>query len=109
MDEEVSGRMKRIEDRLDVLEKMIKTVETSLAESPPQSINLRDLLALPSSLQKTMLAVQELKEATSSKVAEKTGRDRTVETIYLNQLSRLGYLGRERKGRKIYFKVLRYY
>ena len=109
MDAEIADRIKRIEERLDVLEKMIKTVGISLAENQPQTLNLKDLLSLPSSLQKTMLAVQELKEATSSGVAEKTGRDRTVETIYLNQLMRLGYLDRERRGRKIYFKLMRYY
>lgn len=109
MKEEVSERIRKIEERLDALEKMIKAVGISLAENPPQSINLRDLLALPSSLQKSMLAVQEFREATASKVAEKTGRDRTVETIYLNQLMRLGYLSKERRGRRIYFKALRYY
>jgi len=68
-----------------------------------------DLLALPSSLQKTLLALQELKEATSSEVAKKTGRDRTVETIYLNQLMRIGHINKERRGRKVYFKVIKYY
>ena len=106
---EVSERIKSIEGRLDTLEKMLKTMSGSPARNPPLSIDMSDLLALPSSLQKTMLALQELKDATSSEVAEKTGRDRTVETIYLNQLMRIGHLNKERRGRKVYFKVIKYY
>lgn len=109
MDKEVSERIKRIEERLDSLEATMKTIVTPSIKKDQQTINMSDLLALPSSLQKTMLAVQELEEATASRVAEQTKRDRTVENIYLNQLTRLRYLNKERKGRRIYFKVLRYY
>lgn len=107
--ENVSERIKRIEERLDLLEGIVKSLGPSSSSIQPRSINIGDLLALPSSLQKSMLAAQELKEATASEVAKRTERDRTVETIYLNQLVRLGHLGKERKGRRIYFRVLRYY
>lgn len=107
--DEVSERIKKIEERLDVLEGMVRALGALPTREQPKSVDMSDLLALPSCLQKTMLTAQELREATSSEVAEKTGRDRTVETIYLNQLMRLGYLSKERKGRKIYFKALRYY
>ena len=107
--DEVLDRVKKIEERLSSLESTLTNMQTLPVAPKPKSIDMSDLLALPSSLQKTMLAIQELKEATSNKLAEKTGRDRTVETIYLNQLARLGYLTRERRSRKIYFKILRYY
>jgi predicted transcriptional regulator len=106
---EVSERIRKIEERLETLEVMIKSLGLSSSRNQPKSINMSDLLALPSSLQKTMLTAQTLKEATANEVAEKTGRDRTVENIYLNQLVRLGYLEKERRGRRIYFKVLQYY
>jgi hypothetical protein len=109
MDKVVSQRIKKIEERLDSLEAIVKTIGTSSLKKEQQTISMSDLLALPSSLQKTVLAVQELGEATASVVAGQTKRDRTVENIYLNQLARLGYLGRERKGRRIYFRILRYY
>ncbi len=113
MDEEVLERIKKIEERLDNLERIMKNVEAFPTRESQKlslkSINMKDLLALPTSLQKTMLTIQELEEATATRVAEETGRDRTVETIYLNQLMRLGFLTRERRGRKVYFKVLRYY
>lgn len=106
---EVLDRIKRIEERLNSLETIMKTTEALPSKPQPKSVDMSDLLSLPSSLQKTMLAIQELKEGTSNKIAEKTGRDRTVETIYLNQLARLGYLTRERRSRKVFFKILRYY
>ncbi len=108
MDRTVLERIKKIEERLDALELEVKTIETSPTRktSPAQ---IKEFLNLPSSLQKTMLAVQELGEAMATEVAEKTGRVRSVETIYLNQLTRLGYLTRIRKSRRVYFKVLRYY
>lgn len=109
MDEETLKRIKGIEERLEVLETAVKAIGGSPTVNMPRSIAMNDLLALPSSLQKTMLAIQELETATTTEVAEKTGRDRTVETIYLNQLTRIGYLKKERKGRRIYFKVIQYY
>ena len=109
MDEETDERIRRIEERLDVLEKLAKKLEPSSARSAPRSIGMNDLLSLPTSLQKTLLAIQELEVATSAEVSKRTGRDRTVETIYLNQLTRLGFLSKERRGHRYYFKVLRYY
>ena len=109
MDKEVSERIRKIEERLDSLEAIMTTMGTTSTKKDQQIINMSDLLTLPSSLQKTVLAVQELQEATASRVAEQTKRDRTVENIYLNQLTRLRYVSKERKGRKIYFKILKYY
>ena len=83
---------------------------TAAGESMGQpSPEVLGLLELPDSLRKTVMTLQKLGEATSQEVAEKTERTRTVETIYLNQLVRLGYLSRSRQGRKVYFKMARYY
>ena len=109
MAEDVLEKIKRIEERLDSLEKIVKGKRGSPSKTQPQGIELKDLLSLPSSLQKTMMAIQEMSEATSTDISQKTGRDRTVESIYLNQLARLGYLNKERRGHRYYFKVMRYY
>ncbi len=108
MNDALLDRIKRLEERLDVVEKTLQLRDLPTT-STTISLSQKDLLALPSSLQKTMLAIQELQEATSTGVSKETGRARSVETIYLNQLARLGYLNKERKGRKIFFKILRYY
>ncbi len=106
-----------IEDRLDALEKRVTELEQNLhlMSRREEPINrtapsvLSDLLNLPDSMQKTMLSLQELKEATAAEVAEKTGRNRSVETIYLNGLVRMGQVARERRGHRVYFKPMRYY
>lgn len=109
MNESDLERIKSIEERLDVLENLVRNMETPTTTRTPPSSLIKDLLALPSSLQKTMIAVQKLEEGTATDVSKITQRVRSVETIYLNQLARLGYLTKSRKGRRIYFKVLRYY
>jgi predicted transcriptional regulator len=60
-------------------------------------------------MQKSMIALQELKEATAAEVAGKTSRNRSVETIYLNGLARMGLVSRERRGHRVYFRPIRYY
>jgi hypothetical protein len=61
------------------------------------------LLELPDNLRKTFLAISELDEATAEEVASKTERTRNIESVYLNELVRAGYLGRKRKGKKVFF------
>ena len=48
-----------------------------------------------------------LGRATADEVAEQTKRARAVESAYLNQLVLMGYLKKERVGRKAYFYVER--
>lgn len=107
MDEEVSEKIKKIEERLDSLETMTKTIGASPTKKERATMSdISVLSALPSNLQKTLLAVQELGEATTSRVAEQTKRHRSTENINLNQLAMLGFLSKERKKHEIYFKVL---
>ena len=107
-----------IEERLATLEKRVSDLENSIRllyrkEEPainrPAPSALTDLLSLPDSMQKTMMALQELKEGNAADVAKKTGRNRSVETIYLNGLVRMGLVSRERRGHKVYFIPIRYY
>jgi hypothetical protein len=73
------------------------------------TVGVGELLELPDSLRKSMIAVQELGEATAEETAVKTNRTRSVESIYLNQLVRMGLLQRIRRGKKVYFTSLKYY
>jgi hypothetical protein len=61
------------------------------------------LLSLPSSLRKTMFALQKLGEATAEELSMETKRLRAVESAYANQLARIGYIKKRRVSRKIYF------
>ena len=106
-----------VEERLETLEKRVEELEQSkiFLSKNEKSINraspsaMADLLSLPDSMQKTMLALQEIREGTAADVAVKTERNRSVETIYLNGLVRSGLASRKRRGHKVYFKPLRYY
>jgi hypothetical protein len=109
LSEDVAERLKRIEERLDVIERLVAKEPPRTSKASTTTISMDQLLSLPSSLQRTMVAIQELKEGTASGVAEVTERSRSVETIYLNQLARIGYLSRERRGHKVFFKILKYY
>ncbi len=106
-----------VEERLEILEKRVEELEKSriFISENENSINraspsaMKDLLSLPDSMQKTMLALQEIGEGTAGDVALKTERNRSVETIYLNGLVRMGQVFRERRGHRVYFKPMRYY
>lgn len=111
MADDVGKRLARIEERLDLLERLLAR-KGMLDEHPSTgelSPSIRDLLNLPDTLRRTLLALQSLGEATSQEVAVKTGRTRSIETVYLNQLNRLKYVARTRRSRKVYYTVARYY
>jgi len=116
MAQEVPKRLEQIEKRLDSIEKILNTmvpkasIIKSQAEIPRSTTSdIESLLELPDSLRKTMLAINELGEATADEIPKITGRVRSVESIYLNELVRMGRLAKTRKGRKVFFKAVRYY
>jgi len=104
-----------LEERLAALERRVQELEQGMrllrrgdvGGAAPSA--LTDLLNLPDSMQRTMIALQELKEGNAADVAERTGRNRSVETIYLNGLVRMGLVTRERRGHRVYFRPIRYY
>jgi len=60
--------------------------------------------ALPDRLRRTMMTLIEMGEATTSQVAERTGRTRISESVALNELTRLGFVKKRKVGRTVYFK-----
>jgi hypothetical protein len=69
------------------------------------SLDVMTLLAMPDHLRKTAMTLCRCGRATAEEVAQQTNRARAVESAYLNQLVIMGYLKKERKGRKAYFYV----
>ncbi|MDD5502327.1 MAG: helix-turn-helix domain-containing protein [Candidatus Thermoplasmatota archaeon] len=69
------------------------------------------LLGLPDHLRRTAMAIHAVGRGTAEDVAKETGNSRSIESAYLNQLVRQGYVKRERgklKGeapKKVYFYV----
>lgn len=78
----------------------IKTfVETKL------ELDTMTLLSLPMSLRKTVMALYKLEKASAEEIAKETKRLRAVESAAANQLVRMGYLKKNRKGRTVYFYI----
>ncbi len=63
------------------------------------------LLSLPDHLRQTLMVAQKLGMATSEDVAKRTRRAKSLESSYLNQLTRAGFLKKQRLGRKVYFSI----
>ena len=64
------------------------------------------LLKLSKPLQATVLAVRGLGgEGTAQQVSERTNKKRPVESALLNELVRLGYICKSRRGRHVFFML----
>lgn len=79
-----------------------KNPQLPLSDAP---LDVMTLLSMPDHLRKTAMTLCRLGRATADQVSEQTKRARAVESAYLNQLVLMGYLKKERKGRKAYFFV----
>jgi len=66
-----------------------------------------DVLSLDGHLQKTILELLRLGKGTATEVAAKTRRSRALESLYLNQLTQMGYVAKERVGKAVYFSIPR--
>ncbi|MFQ6130263.1 MAG: transcriptional regulator [Candidatus Hadarchaeaceae archaeon] len=66
-------------------------------------LDVMTLLSLPDHLRKSALTIVKLGKAMAEDVAKETGRARAIESAYLNQLVRMGYLRRVREGKRVYF------
>lgn len=66
-------------------------------------LDVMTLLSLPDHLRKSAMTIVKLKKAMAEDVAKETGRARAIESAYLNQLVRMGYLKRVREGKRVYF------
>ena len=71
-----------------------------------EALDVMTLLSLPDHLRKTATVASKLGRVTADDIAGTTNRARAVESGYLNQLVRMGYLKKERRGREVLFSVL---
>jgi hypothetical protein len=97
-----------IDKRIQVLERKMREGGRSAKQGAYRLARLSalELLELPDTLRRSIVAIGELGGvATAEEVAEKTGRVRNLESIYLNQLVRMDRLNKTRKGRKVFFSI----
>ena len=103
--EKIRENLEQLNEKIDVMIEIQKHGQREIPDSLPEALDVMTLLSLPDHLRKTAVALCKLEEATANEVSEQTKRARAVESGYLNQLVIMGYMKKERRGRKAYFFV----
>lgn len=70
-----------------------------------EALDVMTLLSLPDHLRKTAMILSRLGRATADQVSRESGRERAVESSYLNQLVVMGHVKKVREGRDVCFYV----
>lgn len=105
--EKIRENLERLNEKMEVMIEMQKHGRKDIQPMPDAPLDVMTLLSMPDHLRKTAMTVCRLGRATADEISQQTHRARAVESAYLNQLVIMGYLKKERKGRKAYFFVER--
>jgi len=105
--EKIRENLERLNEKMEVMIELQKHGRKDVQPFPEAPLDVMTLLSMPDHLRKTAMTVCRLGRATAEEIAQQTRRARAVESAYLNQLVIMGYLKKERKGRKAYFYVER--
>ncbi len=100
--DKIFQEMQNIRFRLDDLEKSI-----SGWHPQPLEIAESELISLPDHLRQTYMVVASRGEVSATLAASVTGRCRAIESNYLNQLSRLGWLNKRRVCKTANFRAVK--
>lgn len=100
---QIKKSLDELNEKMDVIIEIQRHHQEKIPSIPDGTLDVMTLLSLPDHLRKTAITLCRLGEATADEIAEQTRRARAVESGYLNQLVLMGYLKKERRGRKAYF------
>jgi len=103
--EKIRENLERLNEKMEVMIELQKHGRKDFQPLPEAPLDVMTLLSMPDHLRKTAMSVCRLGRATADEIAQQTHRARAVESAYLNQLVIMGYLKKERAGRKAYFYV----
>ena len=104
--EKIRESLEKLNEKMEIMIELQKHGRRDIQTIPQEApLDVMTLLSMPDHLRKTAMTVCRLGRATADEVAQQTRRARAVESAYLNQLVIMGYLKKERKGRKAYFYV----
>ena len=103
--EKIRENLEKLNEKIDVMIEIQKHGHREIPDNLPEALDVMTLLSLPDHLRKTAVTLCKLEKATADEVAEQTKRARAVESGYLNQLVTMGYMKKQRVGRKAYFCV----
>ena len=89
------------------MRKRLDDIENNFSGWKPQPIHVpeSELIALPDHLRKTYIVVARKGECDAAQVSNHTGRCRAIESSYLNQLSRMGWLEKRRISKVVNFRL----
>jgi hypothetical protein len=106
---DLSGTLKRIEEKIDLLVDKTKVklqgIKHEKSMESGKGLDIATLLSLPDHLRKSAMPLMKLGRAMAEDVAKETGRTRAIESSYLNQLFRTGYIKKKREFRRVYFFI----
>jgi Fic family protein len=106
--EKVRENLERLNAKVDILIELRTASEKEVQKLPDAPLDVITLLNLPDHLRKTALALcRSNRGGTAEEIASLTNRARAMESSYLNQLVTMGYLKKQRKGKKAYFYIER--
>ncbi|MEM2249670.1 MAG: transcriptional regulator [Candidatus Bathyarchaeia archaeon] len=104
--EKIKENLEKLNEKMEIMIELQKHGRRDIQTIPHEApLDVMTLLSMPDHLRKTAMTVCRLGRATADEVAQQTRRARAVESAYLNQLVIMGYLKKERRGRKAYFYV----
>lgn len=105
IEQELSIIKERLEEMIILQKEILAIIEEKRTSEVGFELDASLLLRLPDHLRKTMMALAKLTKARAEDVAKITGRARAVESGYLNQLVRMGYVKKTREGHEVYFSI----
>jgi hypothetical protein len=97
--DQIFREMRNIHSRLNDLERTL-----SGWNPKPLELSGFELFSLPDHLRETYMVVASKGECEAMIVSNQTGKSRAIESNYLNQLSRMGWLNKRRISRTIHFR-----
>jgi ArsR family transcriptional regulator, lead/cadmium/zinc/bismuth-responsive transcriptional repressor len=107
--EKIEESLEKLNEKMEVMIELQRNNTQSNPKAalalPEASLDVMTLLSMPDHLRKTAMTICRSGRATAEEISEQTERARAVESAYLNQLVIMGYLKKERNGRKAYFYV----
>jgi hypothetical protein len=98
----------RIFEELLNVRQRLDDIERTISNWNPQPLPIpeSELFSLPDNLRKTYLIVASKGECSATQVSNLTGRSRAIESSYLNQLARMGWLIKRRNSKTLQFRAI---
>ncbi len=98
----------RILQELQQIRYRLDDIEAALSQWNPQPLEISEseLFLLPDHLRKAYMTVASKGECSAVEASNLTGRSRAIESNYLNQLARMGWLTKHKDSRTTRFRLV---